>query len=89
MVIAVICDAVAGLHQEDRERELKKFENMVLSHDAAYSSITALHSKEIARLEAKIDILTTILQELMTQQQQQQQLQQPTRPNSEWLKPIE
>jgi hypothetical protein len=65
LVIAVICDAVSGMHQEERETDIKRIESALTEHNIGVSS------HDIARLEARIETLTQLMNELITEQRRQ------------------
>lgn len=66
LVIAVICDAVAGIHQEERERDVKRIESALTEHNNGVSS------GDIARLEVKVDMLTKLMNELIEERRKEQ-----------------
>lgn len=72
LVIAVICDAVAGMQHEEQEVVIKRMESIVEHHHAVLPgpvTTTMTPPLEIARLEAKIDHLTHLVHTLMQQRQ--------------------
>lgn len=66
LVIAVICDAVAGMHQEEREKDIKRIESVLTAEHNTVAS-----SNDIARLEARIETLTQLMNELIVEQRRQ------------------
>lgn len=74
LVIAVICDAVAGMQHEEQVIVMKKMESIVEHHATPAHTYTT--AREIAQLEAKIDYLTDLVL-LLQQQQHPQRQEQP------------
>jgi Ion transport protein len=72
LVIAVICDAVAGMYKEERAKDMGRIENFV----EQYSSLSPQHDDsnaaiaEINRLERKVDALTALMEELLQEKKQ-------------------